>query len=97
MNMQSLMAQAQKVQRELEKANNEIENSTFVGENEAVRVEVTGKNVISKVEIIDDQLLSDKELLQDMIVVATNKALEQIAKMKSEKLGKYTGGLGGLF
>ena len=97
MNMQSLMAQAQKVQRELEKANNEIESSTFVGENEAVRVEVTGKNVVCKVEIIDDQLLSDKEWLQDMIVVATNKALEQIAKMKSEKLGKYTGGLGGLF
>ena len=97
MNMQSLMAQAQKVQRELEKANNEIENSTFVGENDAVKVEVTGKNLVSKIEIKDDQLLSDKELLQDMIVVATNKALEQISKMKSEKLGKYTGGMGGLF
>lgn len=97
MNMQNLMAQAQKVQKELEKANNEIENSSFEGKSGAVKVIVTGSSVVKSVEIIDESVLSDKELLQDMILVAINDAFSQIAKMKEEKLGRYTGGLGGLF
>lgn len=97
MNMQNLMAQAQKVQRELEKANSEIENSEFEGASGAVKVLVSGKMVVSKVEIIDTNVLSEKELLEDMIMVAINDAFSKIAKMKEEKLGKYTGGLGGLF
>ena len=97
MNMQNLMAQAQRVQRELESANKEIESTTFIGESGAVKVEVTGKNVVTKIDILDDSILSDKDLLQDMLSVAINNAFEKIAKMKEEKLGKYTGGLGGLF
>lgn len=36
-------------------------------------------------------------MLQDMIMLAVNDGLSKIAKMKQDKLGKYTGGLGGLF
>lgn len=97
MNMQNLMAQAQRVQRELEKANNEIENTVFIGESGAVKVELTGKYRINKLEILDDNILSDKDMLEDMISVALNNALDKISKVKEEKLGKYTGGLGGLF
>ena len=97
MNMQNLMAQAQKVQRELEKANQEIENTVFEGKSGTVKVSVTGDNVVKKVEIIDDSVLSEKELLEDMIIVAFNDVFAKISKMKEEKLGKYTGGLGGLF
>lgn len=96
MNMQSLMAQAQKVQRELETANKEIENTTFIGENDAIKVEVKG-GLIQKIDIKDDSILQDKELLQDMLLVAANKAFNEMTKEKQEKLGKYTGGLGGLF
>lgn len=97
MNMQNLMAQAQRVQKELERANNEIENTIFTGVSGAVTIEVTGKNEFKKLEITDETILQDKELLQDMIIVALNNAFEQINKMKQDKLGKYTGGLGGLF
>lgn len=97
MNVQNLMAQAQKVQRDLEKANAEVEASIFEGKNGAVKVEMTGKNEVTKVEIEDDSILNNKELLQDMIMLATNDALNKISKLKEEKLGKYTGGLGGLF
>ena len=97
MNMQNLMAQAQKVQRELERVNTEIENTTFSGKNGIVSVEITGKNVVTKVVIEDETALTDKEMLQDMIMLACNDAFEKIKKMKDEKLGKYTGGLGGLF
>lgn len=97
MNMQNLMAQAQKVQRELEQVNNEIENSIFEGKNGVVVVEVTGKNEVKKIDITDDSVLSDKEIFQDMLMLAFNDAFNKIKKMKDEKLGKYTGGLGGLF
>ncbi len=97
MNMQNLMAQAQKVQKELERVNAEIENTTFEGTSGAVKTFVTGKLQVTKVEILDQSALSDKEMLEDMIMVSFNDALGKISKMKSEKLGKYTGGLGGIF
>ncbi len=97
MNMQNLMAQAQKMQKELERVNSEIENSEFEGTSGAVKVTITGKMQVVKVEIVDDSALSDKEMLEDMIMVAMNDACAKISKMKSDKLGKYTGGLGGLF
>ena len=97
MNMQNLMAQAQKVQRELEKANNEIENSLFEGVSGAVKITLTGKNQITKVEIIDEEILKDKDMLEDMVMVAVNDALNKLMSTKEKKMGKYTNGFGGLF
>lgn len=97
MNMQNLMAQAQRVQRDLERANKEIEESVFEGMSGAVKVTINGASVVLKVEILDDSVLSDKEMLSDMVMVAINDAFSKLSKMKEEKLGKYTGGLGGLF
>ena len=96
MNMQNLMAQAQKVQRELEKANKEIEESTFEGKSGGVLILINGKNEVLNVEISED-VLTDKEMLEDMVVVAMNDAFNKLTQMKDEKLGKYTNGLGGLF
>lgn len=97
MNMQNLMAQAQKVQRELEKANNEIENSLFEGVSGAVKITLTGKNQITKVKIIDEEILKDKDMLEDMVMVAVNDALNKLMSTKEQKMGKYTNGFGGLF
>lgn len=97
MNIQNLMAQAQRVQKDLERANNEIENTIFDGVSGAVKVTVSGKNEVKSVSITDESILSDKEMLEDMILIAVNDALKKISKMKEEKMGKYTGGLGGLF
>lgn len=97
MNIQNLMAQAQRVQKDLERANNEIENTIFDGVSGAVKVTVSGKNEVKSLSITDESILSDKEMLEDMILIAVNDALKKISKMKEEKMGKYTGGLGGLF
>lgn len=97
MNIQNLMAQAQRVQKDLERANTEIENTIFDGVSGAVKVTVSGKNEVKSVSITDESILSDKEMLEDMILIAVNDALKKISKMKEEKMGKYTGGLGGLF
>ena len=97
MNMQNLMAQAQKVQKELERANQEVENSVFVGTSGVVEVTINGKPEVVKIDIKDSSAIGDKEMLEDMVMVAFNDALSKLSEMKEEKLGKYTGGLGGLF
>lgn len=97
MNMQAMMAQARKLQRDIEKATEEIENSTFNYENENIYVECNGKNELKKITIKNDDIVEDKELLEDVIVVAINNVFEQVKNEKEKKLGKYTNGLGGLF
>ena len=97
MNIQAMMAQARKLQKDIEKATTEIDNTTFKYENENVLVECMGNNKITRVQVKNDDILEDKEMLEDILVVAINDVLEQIKKEKDSKLGKYTNGLGGLF
>ena len=97
MNMQAIMAQARKLQGDIEKTTKEIENTLFNYENENILVECNGKNEIKKIIIKNESILEDKEMLEDVILVAVNNVLEQIKKVKETKLGKYTNGLGGLF
>lgn len=97
MNMQAMMAQARKLQRDIEKATSEINESIFKYENDNILVECLGSNELKKIEIKNDAILEDKEMLGDIILVAVNDVINQINKVKEEKLGKYTNGLGGLF
>lgn len=98
MNMQAMLRQAQNMQKEMMKTQEEINNMTFIGENGFVKVTMKGTKRIEKVEISNNELdSSDIELLQDMILVAVNSSLEQIDKITEEKMGKYTRGLPGLF
>ena len=97
MNMQAMMAQAKKLQADLEKTTKEIDNKTFTFENENVLVECLGNNKINKIEIKNNDILEDQEMLGDILLVAINNVLEQIKNEKEKKLGRLTGGLGGLF
>ncbi len=97
MNMQSLMAQARKLQGDMEKLSKEIENTVFTYENDQISVEINGKYEVKKMNIKDTSIMEDKEMLEDMLFVGINNVLEQIKKEKEKKLGKYTNGLGGLF
>lgn len=96
MNMQNLMSQAKKLQNDMEKITKEIEEMKFIGESGAVKVEVFGKNIVDKITINDESVLNDKEMLEDMVLIAINDALDKIKKIKNEKLGKFTGGFGGI-
>ncbi len=97
MNMQAMMAQARKLQADLEKTTKEIDNKTFSYENENVLVECLGSNKITKIDIKNNDILEDQEMLGDILLVAINNVLDQIKEEKEKKLGKLTGGLGGLF
>jgi DNA-binding protein YbaB len=97
MNMQAMMAQARKLQADLEKTTKEIDNKTFSYENENVLVECLGSNKITKIDIKNNDILEDQEMLGDILLVAINNVLDQIKEEKEKKLGKLTGGLGGIF
>lgn len=97
MNMQAMMAQAKKLQADLEKTTKEIEGKTFIFENENVLVECLGSNEVKRIEIKNNDILEDQEMLGDILVVAINDVLGQIKAEKEKKLGRLTGGLGGLF
>ena len=97
MNMQAMMAQAKKLQADLEKTTKEIDNKTFIYENGNVLVECLGSNEIRKIEIKNKDLLEDPEMLSDILLVGINDVLNQIKDEKEKKLGRLTGGLGGLF
>ena len=83
-NMSQVMAQAQRMQRQIEMAQAEIQEMRFTGTagGELVKVVVTGKHQIESVEI-----------LQDLIIAAANQALAQIDKTNQERIGSITGGM----
>ena len=97
MNMQNLMMQAKKMQKDIEKAQSELESKIYIGKSQKVTVNVNGKNNVISVKIdMDDITIDDKEMLEDMIQVALNDAMSQIEKDKKDKFGNYSQMLGGL-
>lgn len=96
MNMQNLMAQARKIQGEIEKVSAAIDNTEYEYKNDNIHVVICGNYKVKKLEILQPELTEDKEILEDMLCVGVNNVLDQIKKDKDTKLGKYTGGLGGL-
>lgn len=98
MNMQNLMAQAQRMQREITTKKEELEKMEFVGKSEWVEIIFNGARVIQNVKILKEGIIDedDKEILEDMIQIATKDAFIQINKAMSDKLGQYAGALDGL-
>lgn len=98
-NMNNLMKQAQRMQRQMEEGQKELETKEFTAAagGGAVEVTVNGKKELLKVklseEVVDPE---DIEMLQDLIVAAVNEAMRQADEASSELMGKMTGGLGGL-
>ncbi len=98
MNLQAMMKQAQKLQKDMMSAKEEIDGTTFVGKSSFVTIEMNGKKELLNVKIESDELdRDDIEALQDMILVAVNDASHQVDKMTEQKLGKYTQGMPGMF
>lgn len=96
MNMQNLMAQAQKMQRDMQKKKDEIDNTLFTGNSEMVEVVFNGKKEMVSIKIKGNLEGDDLEILEDMIVLASKDAVSKVDKEIEEKMGSL-GGLGGLF
>ena len=98
MNIQAMMKQAQKLQKDMMKTKEEVEKKEFEGKSSFVTVRANGAKEILSVKINQEEINSeDKEMLEDMILLAVNDVLKKIDKEMEEKMGAYTSGLPGLF
>ncbi len=98
-NMTNLMKQAQRMQRQMEEGQKELEAKEFTASagGGAVEAVVSGKKEILSLKLSQEVVDPDDiEMLQDLIVAAVNEALRQVEEASGELMGKMTGGLGGL-
>lgn len=99
-NMANLMKQAQKMQRQMEESQKELETKEFVAKagGGAVEVTVTGKKEIARVKLSEEVVDPDDiEMLEDLVMAAANEALRMADEANAEIMNKMTGGLGGGF
>ena len=91
MNINALMQQAQKMQREMEKAQKDLEAKEFeiVSAGGGIKVTITGSKVVKNIEIDEDIIdPEEKEMLQDMIVVAINEAINKVLSEEQKIVAK---------
>lgn len=98
-NIGNLMKQAQKMQQDMVKAQEELADKTVeatVGGG-AVTVVATGAKAIKEIRISKDAVdPDDVETLQDLVLTAVNEALRQADELAKNTMGGLTGGLGNI-
>ena len=100
MNMQALMQQAQKMQREMTKKQKEVESKEFefTSNGGAIQIKMLGSKQITSLEIDEDLIdKEEKDMLQDMLMVAINEAINAIEEEAGAIMGSMAGGLPGIF
>ena len=99
MNMNALMKQAQKMQKQMEENQKALEEKEFTAKagGGAVEVTISGKKEVTKIKLSEEVVDPDDiEMLEDLIVAATNEALRMVEAEAASAMSKLTGGMGGL-
>ena len=93
-NLAGLMQQAQKMQQEMQKAQDELARLEVCGEagGGLVTVTMNGQHAVRRVHI-DPSLLGDVEMLEDIVTAAVNDAVNRIAQTTQEKMGEKMAGM----
>ena len=94
--MGNLLKQAQKLQADLIKKQEELAQKTVEASSGggAVKVTINGKQEILSLKITPEVLASpDKEMLEDLVLAACNEGLKKSRELMAEELSKLTGGL----
>ena len=91
----NIMQQAQKMQEQMKKAQDELAGLEVEGQSGGgmVKVLVTCRNEVRRVQIDDSLLLDDKDMLEDMVAAAMNDALSKAEQASKDKMSNLTGGL----
>ncbi len=100
MNMGNLMKQAQKMQKQMEEAQENLEASEMTASagGGVVEVTVNGNKEIKNIKIDPDVVdPEDVETLEDLVTAAVNEAIRKMEEQTQEEMSKITGGMGGLF
>ena len=101
-NMNQLMKQAQKMQKQMEETTKALEESTYeaTAGGGVVKVVVSGKKEVVSVHLEEEVVDPDDiEMLQDLVLSAVNEALRSVDEMQASQMSKVTGGMNipGLF
>jgi len=91
----NMMKQAQQLQKQMAKMQEEIEATKveYTSGGGVIKVIVTGKMLVDSIEIDPDAVdPEDVDILQDLIITAVNGAIEEAQKLASSKMGALTGG-----
>ena len=92
----NLMKQAQALQENMQKAQEEMAQLTVAGQAAGgkVTVEMSGKHAVRRVHIDPQLLAGDPEMLEDLVTVAVNDAVAKVEATVQERYAGMTGGLG---
>lgn len=91
-----LMKQAQKMQENMQKAQEELANQEVTGEagGGMVSVVMTGRHDVRRVTVDQSLMSEDKEMLEDLLAAAVNDAVRQVEKVSQERMAGMTDGMG---
>jgi DNA-binding YbaB/EbfC family protein len=89
-----LMQQAQKMQEEMQKAQEELARMEVSGNagGGLVKVTMTGKHAVRSIQI-DPSLMDDREMLEDIVTAAVNDAVNRVAETMQERMADMTAGI----
>ena len=89
-NMSGLLKQAQKLQADMQKTQEELETKVMEGSSGggAVVVTVTGKKQLTDIKI-DPEVMDDVEMLQDLVLTAVNDALNKVDEVTANEMKKF--------
>lgn len=93
--MGNLMKQAQKMQEDMKRMQDEVANAEVTGESGAglVKVVMNGRHDVKQVTLDDSVLQEDKELLEDLLAAAVNDAVRKVEAYSQEKMSSVTAGM----
>jgi DNA-binding YbaB/EbfC family protein len=94
-NLGNLMKQAQKMQENLQQAQEEMGNMEIIGESGGglVTIVMTGRHEVRRVSIDASLLADDKDMLEDLVAAAINDAVQKTEKAVQDKFANVAGGL----
>jgi nucleoid-associated protein EbfC len=95
-NIGDIMKQAQKMQEQLQKQQEEIANAEVTGESGAgmVKVVMNGRHDVKSVKLDDGVLTEDKEFLEDLLAAAVNDAVRKIEEKNKSNMSGLAEGMG---
>ena len=93
--MGNMYKQVQKMQKNMKKVQEELENMRIEGSSGGgmVNVVVNGKKNVLSINIEKEILSEEKEMVEDMILAAIHKAVKNADKLAEEKMKSITGGM----
>ncbi len=98
MNIQAMMKQAQKLQKDMMNTKKEIDETVFENTKSFVSVKAKGNKKIESIKIDIEKIEKEEiEMVEDLILVTINELMDKIDAETENKMGKYTQGMPGLF